>query len=78
MLLKYLNELDNAVREADRNPCPETLSHCAGRVAVVEDYLASQMEPVRRRGREILEDLVPSELYARMHQRLDLELSGTL
>jgi hypothetical protein len=64
MLLKYLNELDDAVREVDRNPCPATLNHCAGRLAIVEDYLASQIEPVRRRGREILENLVPPELYA--------------
>lgn len=66
MLLKYLNELDDAIREADRNPCPATLGHCAGRLAVVEDYLASQMEPVRRRGCEILEKLVSAELYANM------------
>ncbi|ASK34741.1 hypothetical protein [Alloalcanivorax mobilis] len=68
MLLKYLNDLDNAVREADRNPCPAALSECAERLAVVDGYLASQIEPVRRRGREIVDGLVSTDLYARLRQ----------
>ena len=29
MLLKYLNELDQAVRELDQHPAPESLARCA-------------------------------------------------
>lgn len=54
MLLKYLNELDQAVRELDQHPAPESLAHCAECVRVLEEYLDSQMEPVARRGREIM------------------------
>ena len=66
MLLKYLNELDQAVRELDRHPAPESLAHCADCVRVVEEYLDSQMEPVARRGREIIAEMVPASLYARL------------
>lgn len=67
MLLKYLNELDDAVRLADQNPDAEALSQCAERLRVLEDYLDSQIEPVRRRGQEIIGTMVPPDLYARIH-----------
>jgi len=66
MLLKYLNQLDQAVRDLDRHPGPESLAHCADRVRVLEEYLDSQMEPVARRGREIMAGMVPASLYARL------------
>ena len=66
MLLKYLNELDQAVRELDQHPAPESLAHCAECVRVLEEYLDSQMEPVARRGREIMAEMVPASLYARL------------
>ena len=66
MLLKYLNELDQAVRELDQHPAPESLAHCADCVRVLEEYLDSQMEPVARRGREIMAEMVPASLYARL------------
>ncbi|HEX5676693.1 MAG TPA: hypothetical protein VFX91_01860 [Alcanivorax sp.] len=67
MLLKYLNQLDQAVRELDRHPGPESLARCAECVRVLEEYLDSQMEPVARRGREIMAGMVPASLYARLH-----------
>ena len=67
MLLKYLNELDQAVRELDQHPAPESLSLCADRVRRLGGYLDSQIEPVARRGREIMAEMVPASLYARLH-----------
>lgn len=66
MLLKYLNQLDEAVHQAERDPSPESLSLCADRMRVLEEYLESQVEPVRRRGREIMDTMVPPALYARI------------
>ncbi|WP_370210452.1 hypothetical protein [Alloalcanivorax venustensis] len=66
MLLKYLNELDQAVRQLDQHPAPESLAHCAECVRVLEEYLDSQMEPVARRGREIMAEMVSASLYARL------------
>lgn len=67
MLLKYLNDLDEAVRLANQDPGPEALALCAERLRVLERYLDAQIEPVRRRGREIMDAMVPPALYARAH-----------
>ncbi|MFT6600768.1 MAG: hypothetical protein ACJATD_001626 [Alloalcanivorax sp.] len=66
MLLKYLNELDQAVRELNQHPAPESLAHCADCVRILEEYLASQIEPVARRGRQIMAEMVPASLYAQL------------
>ena len=66
MLLKYLNELDQAVRDLECHPGPESLAHCADRVRVLEEYLDSQIEPVARRGREIMAEMVPASPYTRL------------
>ena len=55
MLLKYLNQLDDAVRELLAHPGQDALTQCNECVRVLEDYLDTQMEPVARRGREIMD-----------------------
>ncbi len=54
MLLKYLNQLDDAVRELATHPGPDAVTRRDESVRVLEDYLNTQMEPVARRGREIM------------------------
>ena len=54
MLLKYLNQLDDAVRELTVHPGPDAVTRRDESVRVLEDYLNTQMEPVARRGREIM------------------------
>ena len=61
MLLKYLNELDRAVQAARLRPGLEQFSRCAECVDVLRDYLRGQMEPVRRRGTEIMDTLLPEQ-----------------
>ncbi|AJD47561.1 hypothetical protein A167_01043 [Alcanivorax sp. S71-1-4] len=61
MLLKYLNELDRAVQAARLHPGLEQFSRCAECVDVLRDYLRGQMEPVRRRGTEIMDTLLPEQ-----------------
>ena len=73
MLLKYLNELDEAVRRVSRDPDPESLALCARRLQVLDDYLATQIEPVRLRGRQILEHIL-----ARIPELEALELRARL
>ncbi|MBL7251644.1 hypothetical protein ACLD02_12105 [Alloalcanivorax sp. C16-2] len=54
MLLKYLNQLDDAVHELLARPDPDALTRCNECVRVLDQYLETQMEPVARRGREIM------------------------
>jgi uncharacterized protein with PIN domain len=61
MLLKYLNELDRAVQAARLHPELAQFSRCAECVDVLRDYLRGQMEPVRRRGTEIMDTLLPEQ-----------------
>ncbi|MCH8543386.1 MAG: hypothetical protein LAT61_07445 [Alcanivorax sp.] len=61
MLLKYLNELDRAVKAAREHPGLEEYSRCAECADVLKDYLSGQMEPVRKRGTEIMDDLLPEQ-----------------
>lgn len=66
MLLKYLNDLDYAVQEARRRPGPEQYGHCMECVAVLSDYLDDQVEPLRRRGFELMEELLPEPFMRTM------------
>lgn len=61
MLLKYLNELDRAVQAARLHPGLEQFSRCAECAEVLKDYLRGQIEPVRVRGTEIMETLLPEQ-----------------
>ena len=62
MLLKYLNELETAVQDAVANPDPEHYQHCLDCVARLENYLQSQLEPVREKGFQLMGELLPSDL----------------
>ncbi|MDX1805148.1 MAG: hypothetical protein R3292_13845 [Alcanivorax sp.] len=68
MLLKYLNQLEVAVREAQCRPGADQYARCAECVVVLEDYLDGQVEPVRRRGREIMRKLIPSSVFSQLSQ----------
>ncbi|MEE4250602.1 MAG: hypothetical protein V2I38_08440 [Alcanivoracaceae bacterium] len=61
MLIKYLNDLDRAVQRARLTLDNESIGRCMDCVAVLQDYLASQMEPVQRKGFEIMEHLLPDD-----------------
>ena len=66
MLLKYLNELEMAVQELAAHPDSDTLTRCTNCVATLDAYLDSQMEPVKQRGRELMDGLMPAELLERV------------
>ena len=85
MLIKYLNDLDRAVQKAKAAPCVEHYRRCADCVMTLETYLDSQLEPLRRRGFEIMEQLLPSDypawqstLEAARHQPMPSQLAGSL
>lgn len=61
MLIKYLNDLDRAVQRAQTQPGPEQFSRCADCVDTLETYLNGQLEPLKRKGFEIMEQLLPAE-----------------
>lgn len=61
MLIKYLNDLDRAVQRARQTLDNESIGRCMDCVAVLQDYLADQMEPVQRKGFEIMERLLPDD-----------------
>ena len=61
MLIKYLNDLDRAVQRARLTLDNESIGRCMDCVAVLQDYLAGQMEPVQRKGFEIMEHLLPDD-----------------
>lgn len=66
MLLKYLNELEVAVQALADHPDSDTLTRCTHCVATLDAYLDEQMEPVKQRGRELMDGLMPPELLERM------------
>ena len=70
MLLKYLNQLEQAVKAASEHPDTDTVNRCADCVATLDAYLDAQMEPVQRLGRELMEGLIPAHLQNRVCQRL--------
>lgn len=70
MLLKYLNQLEQAVRAACENPDSATVTYCADCVATLDAYLDGQMEPVQRRGRELMDGLIPADLHDRVCLRV--------
>ncbi|MCG8392316.1 MAG: hypothetical protein MI745_04470 [Pseudomonadales bacterium] len=70
MLLKYLNQLEQAVKEACEHPDGDSVSRCATCVATLDAYLDAQMEPVQRRGRELMYGLIPPHLQDPISQRL--------
>lgn len=65
MLLKYLNELESAVQEALASPDPAHYQQCLECVSRLEEYLQSQLEPVREKGFELMGALLPSDLRDR-------------
>lgn len=80
MLLKYLNDLDYAVHQARLHPGPEQYSRCLECAAVLDDYLEEQVEPLRRRGKELMASLLPGYLLDDMQatvprRRMPAELS---
>ena len=62
MLIKYLNDLDKAVKQAVDEPSAEQYRECLACVKRLEAYLDSQLEPVRRKGFEIMGELLPAHL----------------
>jgi|TARA_R100001460_G_scaffold67498_2_gene107906 hypothetical protein len=70
MLLKYLNQLEQAVKAAAEHPDTDSMNRCADCVATLDAYLDAQMEPVQRRGRELMDGLIPSDLQSRVCQRV--------
>ncbi|MEE3321629.1 MAG: hypothetical protein VX258_13135 [Pseudomonadota bacterium] len=66
MLLKYLNELEVAVQALADHPDSDTLTRCTHCVATLDAYLDEQMEPVKQRGRELMDGLMPPELLERV------------
>ncbi|MGJ3257572.1 MAG: hypothetical protein ACFE0K_14765 [Alcanivorax sp.] len=70
MLLKYLNQLEQAVKAASEHPDRDSVNRCADCVATLDAYLDAQMEPVQRRGRELMDGLIPSDLHSRVCQRV--------
>lgn len=79
MLLKYLNDLDHAVQEARRCPGPAQYGRCMECADVLSEYLEHQVEPLRRRGWQLMEELMPAELIEAINEsvprRLPPELS---
>lgn len=67
MLLKYLNELDEAIQRAEHDPGRDALDHCIECLQRVDTYLDTQIEPVRERGREIVANMMSPALSARLH-----------
>ena len=61
MLIKYLNDLDRAVQKARVQPGIEQYARCADCVEILESYLDGQLEPLKRRGLEIMDQLLPVE-----------------
>lgn len=64
MLIKYLNDLDRAVQKAQSQPGLEQYGRCVDCVTTLKNYLNDQMEPLRRKGFEIMEQLLPAEYEA--------------
>lgn len=64
MLIKYLNDLDRAVQKARVQPGIEQYARCADCVEILESYLDGQMEPLKRKGHEIMDQLLPAEYEA--------------
>lgn len=61
MLIKYLNDLERAVQRAQRQADDEAIGRCVDCVAVLQDYLVEQVEPIQRKGFEIMAHLLPPE-----------------
>lgn len=70
MLLKYLNQLESAVNIAQQQPGLDSYARCADCLFVLRDYLRGQIEPVRTRGEEIIEQLLPVDFDQWMAQVL--------
>lgn len=85
MLIKYLNDLDRAVQKARAVPTLEHYRRCVDCVTTLETYLDGQLEPLKRRGVEIMEQLLPADyvewqaiLDAARRQPLPSQLAGSL
>lgn len=62
MLLKYLNQLEEAARRAQVSKDPACLRECAACLARLERYLASQATPIQQHGQKTVARLLPWEL----------------
>jgi hypothetical protein len=78
MLLKYLNDLEQSVRAAQQRPSPEQLADCLECIRVLREYLDQQVEPLQRRGFELMGELVPSPLMREMEGQPEQALSKLL
>jgi hypothetical protein len=76
MLIKYLNDLDRAVRLAVDSPTPEQYRLCQACVSQLEDYLEGQQEPLRRKGLELMGELLPPQFDEWMPLSRVLHSSG--
>ena len=48
------------------HPDASTMDRCAHCVATLDAYLDAQMEPVKQRGRELMDGMMPPELLERV------------
>lgn len=85
MLIKYLNDLERAVQRARTQPGLEQYGRCVECATTLESYLSGQMEPLRRKGFEIMEQLLPAEyeswlaeLYSARRCVMPSQLAGSL
>jgi hypothetical protein len=76
MLIKYLNDLDKAVKLAVDSPTPEQYHQCQVCVTRLEDYLDGQLEPLRRKGLELMGELLPPQFDEWMPVSRALHRSG--
>ena len=63
MLLKYLNELEQAVKAVADHPDASTMDRLP-LWATHDAYLDAQMEPVKQRGRELMDDMMPRNCWS--------------
>lgn len=66
MLLKYLNQLEDAVQAARERQTLEAYRQLAICVLKVERYLEGQARPIRERGEQMMMTIMPDRLRQRV------------
>ena len=70
MWSKDVTQRERAWKAASDHPDSATVTRCADWGATLDAYLDAQMEPGQRRGRELMDGLIPAHLHDRVCQRL--------
>ena len=63
MLLKYLNQLEQAVQAYLLQPEQQRLAICAEQVDILDAYLESQQVPVQQRGMQLMASVLAPLLH---------------